>query len=173
MRAREFIIKEDGPIVNPNDSTGAPGTDDENVAPGGNSQIQQLTAATAALKKQVLDLQKAALASGAGAQPAPTQAAPAPGEASQQQVPKGTVGTGTGNGTLDQQQQPPVKPGQPMGQPGQPGQAGVATATNQAAQPATPPAPPVQKPMPPGVTNLAKTQQDIKNKLIQNVASGK
>ena len=170
MRAREFILREDDATVNPTDAANTTNTS-ASGAPSTNPQIQQLTAATAALKKQVLDLQKAALAQGsAQTTPQAAPAAPAPGEASQQQVPKGTVGTGTGNGTIDQQQQP-AKPGQPMGQPGVPGQAGVATATNQAQQPA--PAAPAQKPMPPGVTNMAKTQQDIKNKLIQNVASGK
>ena len=177
MRAREFILKEANVGAVSTDPQATAGTPVDPNAPD-DQKVQQLSASISGLQKQIQTLQKAALQSAPAAAPgavAPgaAQPAPPPGQNSQQQVPKGTVGTGTGNSTLQQQQQA-AKPGTPMGQPGV---AGAATDANkpapgQPAAPGTPPAP-GQPPAPPGVTQSPQMiKLNLQKQLAKTQASG-
>lgn len=161
MRIKELVL-EDVPFQ-PAPATGgvAPGQ-----TPGKEGQdIGKLTATIADMQKKIANLQQAALQKSATLNQ-PQQ--PVPGEASQVQQPKGTVGTGTGNGTLQQQSQQAQQPvagqkpavGQPMGQQPAPG---------------APTIKPVQKPVQaPGVTQPPQiTDLKIKQDLARSQAGGK
>lgn len=151
MKIRELVL-EDVPFQPAPTTTGsAPGQ-----TPGKEGQdIGKLTATIADMEKKIANLQQAALQKSAVLDK--TQQ-PVPGQAQQ---PKGTVGTGVGSSTL-QQQAPGQKPvvGQPMG-----------------ATPATgaPVIKPVQKPVQaPGVTQPPQiTDLKIKQDLARSQAGGK
>ena len=93
MQIKDLFVSE-ALTVPPGQDSAQPGQEPQEVG--------KLTATVSALQKQVADLQKAALQQSAAQQQAK------PGEASQQQQPTGTVGTGQSNGTVAQK-------GAPMG----------------------------------------------------------